>query len=227
MRVLIIILSFNFLSFTQTKDAIEIINNVKNKLENVDDYQVEVNINVDMEFLRIPSVSAKIYFKKPDLMKIDSEDFAIIPKEAISFSPTKFFNNNYQAIYIRSDSLNAHAVDIIKIIPLQDSLKIVLSSLWIDKNEHLIRKLETTTKNRGTFTANLNYNEMAEFGLPSKVVFTFNISETQIPDLLSGENKENVKSPVKQSKNLTGIINIEYSNYLVNTGLDDSLFIAK
>jgi outer membrane lipoprotein-sorting protein len=216
MQVLIIILSFYFVSFAQTKDANEIICIVKNKLEKVDDYQVEVNINVDMEFLRIPSVSARIFFKKPDLMKIESEDFAIIPKEAISFSPTKFLNNNYQAIYIKSDSLNDYAVEIIKIIPRQDSLDIVLSSLWIDKNDYLIRKIETTTKNRGTFIANLNFNEMAEFGLPSKVVFTFNISGSQILDLPSREIKGNSKSTVKQNKNISKIINIEYSNYLVN-----------
>ena len=81
MRYLLIIFFISSILFAQTKNADEIITNVKNKFETVKDYQVDLKIEVDMEFLRVPKVSATVYFKQPDKMKMDSKDFAVLPKE--------------------------------------------------------------------------------------------------------------------------------------------------
>ena len=72
--------------YVQQQNPDEILNNVKSKLESFDDYQVDLNITVDMEFLRIPDVSSKVYFKQPDKIKLESNDFAVLPKEGVNFS---------------------------------------------------------------------------------------------------------------------------------------------
>ena len=41
-----------------SQDASKLLYEVKNKLELVNDYEVEIDVQVDMEFLRIPKVSA-------------------------------------------------------------------------------------------------------------------------------------------------------------------------
>ena len=53
-------------SFAQQQNADEILNDTKKKLESVQDYIVDINISIDMEFLRIPNVAAKVFFKQPD-----------------------------------------------------------------------------------------------------------------------------------------------------------------
>jgi len=215
------------LIMSQTKDAEQILQSVKAKFESINDYEVDINIEVDMEFLRIPKVSAKVYFKQPDKMKMDSKDFAILPKEGISFSPANFLKNNYSAIYIKSDTLNQSKVDIIKILPLDDSTNIILSTLWIDAENNIIRKVETTTKNRGTFSANLFYAEMLQYGLPSTMIFNINIEDPELPEMLEMDAGGVKKSLGKISKNLSGQINVKYSNYLINKGLEDSFFEKK
>ena len=82
-------------SIAQVNNSQEILNKVRSKFDKVNDYQVLINVKVDMEFLRIPNVSAIIYFEKPDKMKVKSDDFAVLPKEAINFSPANFLDNNY------------------------------------------------------------------------------------------------------------------------------------
>ncbi|MCB9248314.1 MAG: hypothetical protein H6613_07085 [Ignavibacteriales bacterium] len=140
MRYLLIIFFISSILFAQTKNADEIITNVKNKFETVKDYQVDLKIEVDMEFLRVPKVSATVYFKQPDKMKMDSKDFAVLPKEGINFSPISMLNGDYTSIYVKEDTLENHIVDVVKIIPLSDSTKIILTTLWIDTKNNVIRR---------------------------------------------------------------------------------------
>ncbi len=224
MRSLIIILFITSSIFAQTKNADEIINKVKEKFESVKDYKVDLIIEVDMEILRIPQVSATVYFKQPNKMKMDSKDFAVLPKEGINFSPINLLNKNYTAIFVKEDTLENNNVDVVKIIPLSDSTNIILTTLWIDSQDYVIRKVETTTKNRGTLTANLIYDKMIIFGLPSEMSFYFNVENPKLPEMLEMETG-GVKKPLgKISKNLAGKIKVTYSNYEVNKGIDDSFF---
>jgi outer membrane lipoprotein-sorting protein len=225
MRYLVIIFFISSILYAQTKNADEIINDVKNKFETVKDYQVDLKIEVDMEFLRIPKVSATVYFKQPDKMKMGSKDFAVLPKEGINFSPISMLNGKYTSIFIKEDTLEKHNVDVVKIIPLSDSTKIILTTLWIDSKNNVIRKVETTTKNKGTFIAKLDYNTMIKFGLPSEMNFIFNVEDPKLPEMMEMETG-GIKKPLgKVSKNLSGKIKVIYSNYKVNEGIDDSFFI--
>ena len=210
--------------YAQQNNADEILVDVKNKLESFQDYQVDLSIKVDMEFLRIPNVFAKVYFKQPDKMKMESEDFAVLPKEGVNFSPAKLLNNMYTAIYVKSDTLDKANVDVVKIIPLEDSVGIVLSTLWIDSKQKIIRMIETTTRIRGTFQIKLFYGGMEKHGLPSKMLFSFSVENIELPETLKMDIG-GVKKPLgKISKNFKGNITISYSNYKINEGLEDSFF---
>lgn len=227
MKILIIITLFISASFAQTSNVNKIIEGVKNKFEQVNDYKVDLTIEVDMEFLRIPKVSSTVYFKKPNKMKMDSKDFAILPKEGINFSPINMLNDNYTAIFIRQDTLDKINVDVVKIIPNNDSSNIILTTLWIDSKNNVIKKVETTTKRRGTLVAILFYDNMIKFGLPSRIDFSFMIGNPKLPEMLKMD-AGGIKKPLgKISKNLSGNIKVSYFNYQVNNGIDDSIFVKQ
>lgn len=227
MKILIIITLFISASFAQTSNVNKIIEGVKNKFEQVNDYKVDLTIEVDMEFLRIPKVSSTVYFKKPNKMKMDSKDFAILPKEGINFSPINMLNDNYTAIFIRQDTLDKINVDVVKIIPNNDSSNIILTTLWIDSKNNVIKKVETTTKRRGTLVAILFYDNMIKFGLPSRIDFSFMIENPKLPEMLKMD-AGGIKKPLgKISKNLSGNIKVSYFNYQVNNGIDDSIFVKQ
>ena len=70
----------------------------------------------------------------------------------------------------------------------------------------------------------MSYGKFASFGLPDKVIFSFNTKDYKIPkgltlDFESGETlKEN------KLKNKKGRVEITYSNYVVNKGVNDAEF---
>ncbi len=222
----IFLLSFliTTLCLGQSKDPNVIIKNLKNTFKKVKDYSADVDIKVDVSFLKVPEMKAKIYYKQPDKMYIESDGFAMLPKDGLYTSPLSLLNGEFTAIYAKDEFFEGHNTSIVKIIPLNDKGDIILSTLWIDQSENLLRKVESTTKTNGTFNIILNYNNN-NFPLPNNIEFIFNAVRLRLSrNSMEEENNNNKKN---NSGNSTGKVFLIYSNYVVNKGIPDSVFLKK
>lgn len=214
--------------FAQTKDAEKILDAVKKKFDAVRDYEVDVSIKLDFEFVKMPDTKAKIYFKQPDKVKIDAKGFAMLPKQSLNFSPKQFLSGNYTAIYVKTETDNGNKLDVVKIIPESDSTGIVLSTLWIDQAQSVIRKIETTSKRAGTIKIELSYDNKNR-GLPSQLKFNFSAEKSQQQNTPQ-ENKDDQDEHNMRWRNrseLSGSVIVTYSNYKINKGIPDSFFEEK
>jgi len=207
----------------QVNDPYATLKKVENEFAKIENYQVSIKIIVDVDFLKVPESYAKIYYKKPDKYKMKSDGFAILPKQGMNLSPAKLLGGNYSAIYINTEVLDNDSTEVIKVIPLSKSTDVVLSTLWIDPVRNVIRKIETTTKTSGTVVIELHYSDNSFLTLPSEVTFLFNLSNVKIPIMPGVEPDEN-QTMKKKSKKLIGTVTVKYENYIVNKGLDDSIF---
>lgn len=219
------LLYFGFL-YPQSKNPDEIINNVILNFNKVKDYRVDVNIKVDVEFIKVPETKAKIYFKQPDKVHLEAEGFAMLPKNGLEFSPSSLIKKDFTAIYEQDIDLNGYKTSVVKVIPLGDQGDVILSTLWIDQKYQVIRKVESTTKTNGTFVIDFSYDNKFNYPLPNKIIFSFNLDKLNIPPTISGEtNSENPKKKNKHSGSTTkGKVIVDYSNYQVNKGVPDSVF---
>jgi outer membrane lipoprotein-sorting protein len=215
--------------FSQSKNPDEIINGVITNFNQVNDYQVDVNIKVDVEFIKVPETKAKIYFKQPDKVHLKAEGFAMFPKNGMEFSPSSLIKKDYTAIYEQDVDLNGYKTSIVKVIPLGDQGEVILSTLWIDQKKQVIRKVESTTKTNGTFTIDFTFDDKITYPLPSKIIFSFNMDKMNIPTTITGEATN--EKPDKKNKNsgstTKGQVIVNYSNYVVNKGVPDSIFEEK
>jgi hypothetical protein len=226
-KILLFLIVFTFVVPAQTKDPDKILNEVKKNFEKIDDYTVDVSIKMDVSFLKVPDTKAKIYYKKPDKVKIESKQFALLPRRALDISPTSLLKGNYTAIFDKYEDLNGIKTVVIKTIPLNESSEVVLSTFWIELSDFVVKKVEISTKVNGTFTIDLNYDSGNKYRqLPSSIVFSFNVSKLNIPKRFSGET-EDEKKDTTSSKSMIGKVYIYYSNYKVNQSLPDSLFEEK
>lgn len=229
MKLLISLLLFLFqFGFSQSKNPDEILNSVTTNFDKVKDYQVDVNIKVDVEFLKVPETKAKIYFKHPDKVHLEAEGFAMLPKNGMEFSPASLLKKDYTAIYERDIDLNGFKTSIVKVIPLGDHGDVILTTLWVDQTLQLIRKVESTTKTNGTFTIDFTYSDKLKYPLPEKIIFAFNLDKMNIPSTISGEtsppNSENRNNKKPSDSRTKGKVVVNYSNYIVNKGIADSIF---
>jgi len=226
MKILQILLAISLgVSNPQKKDPDHILDEVKRTFNKVQDYVVDVNIKVDVDFIKAPETKATIYFKQPDKVHFESESFAMLPKEGLDFSPMGFLKEKYTAIYEKADTVDGYKTDVIKVIPLVDETNVVLTTLWIDESRYIIRKVQSTLKMGGTFAIELKYDNSMKYPLPSSMIFTFNIERMNLPKGMTGELNENKSKDEK--KKTTGKVYVTYSNYKVNKGIPDSVFEEK
>lgn len=228
MKQIILFTLFVFIEiFPQQKLADELINSVITNYNKVKDYEVDVEIKVDVDFLKVPDAKAKIYFKQPDKIRLKSEGFALLPKEGLDFSPAALVKKDYTAIYEQDVILNGKKVSMVKVIPIGEQSNIILSTLWIDPIDKVIRKVESTTKTNGTFTIELSYDESLKYPLPEKMVFSFNIDKLNLPKAFSTDGNPPSKKKRLPDAPTKGNVFVKYSNYKVNIGIPDSVFEEK
>ena len=135
--VSIILLLYAFI-FPQSKDPDLILKRVVESFNKVKDYEVEVQVKVDVDFIKVPDTKAKIYFKQPDKINFESDGFAMLPKEGINFSPMSFLKKDYTALYQKGRLyIDGHPVSVIKIIPSAEQSDIVLTTLWVDQSHNI------------------------------------------------------------------------------------------
>jgi hypothetical protein len=221
---LILIVSTFSIILPQSKDPDEILKKVAQEFEKIDDYEVNVEINVDIKFLKIPDRHAKIYFKKPDKIFVKSENFVLLPKRGLNFTPVSFLKDPYTAILDREEVINGIKTTVIKIIPIGGSSDIIISTLWIDELRSLILRVESSTKPDGMIAIDLKYSLIeVQYYLPSIMEFTFNVDRINLPSTVTGDMRLN-NSNEKNDKNKQGKVIIKYSDYKVNIGLSDEIF---
>ena len=225
---ILIFIFFSSIVHLQPKDPETILEGVKKEFEKIEDYQVDVKIKIDVDFLKMPDREATIYYKKPDKFYIDSENFAMLPKSGLNFSPFGFLNYKYTSFYEKEDTINGRQTYVIKVIPLEGDADVIISTLWIDTKRNIILKVESSKKPQGNFTIDLNYLKTSEgFWLPYSLVFTFTI-EGSLYQAMSRESiQKEIDSKIKSEEKKTGKVYLTYSNYKVNIGLPDSIFEKK
>jgi outer membrane lipoprotein-sorting protein len=225
--ILFILLILNCNLFSQANDPYSILKQVKEKFSKVRDYEVDVKIKVDISFLKMPEATAKIFFKYPNKVKLQSEGFAMLPKQGISFSPASLLSEGFTAIYAGVSQISDVNTDVIKVLPPTDTTDIVLSTLWVDRKNYIIRKVETSTKKSGTFQIELEYNDEGyDYGLPSSIKFSFDIPALNFPKGMTVET-DMEKLQNGRNKPAKGTVLVTYSNYKVNKEIEDSFFEEK
>ena len=228
-QILLLILILSSSIFPQVKNPETILEKVKSEFEKIEDYQVDVKIKVDVYFLKMPDRQAKIFYKKPDKFNIESEGFALLPKEGFSFSPLSLLNSKYTLFYERDDTINGIVTSVIKVIPLEGSSDVILSTLWIDTKRNIIMKIESSRKPTGNYSIDFDYLKTSEgFYLPSSMVFSFTIDKSVMPRGFNIETDSETRKTVSDSvKTKKGTVYLDYSNYIINKGIPDEVFNKK
>ena len=154
--------SINFLA--QTPE--ELVNKIKAKLEKVNDYTAKGKLKTNVVFIKAPIASVKVYYKKPDKMKIVNENgISFIPKGSVNINLAKFLSGagNYEIVDAGNEAITG--LRILKLLPSDENSEIVLSTLYIDEKAELVKKAKNTTRDNGTYELEMSYGKYASYGL--------------------------------------------------------------
>ena len=218
-------LGINVSAFSQ--DMTALVNKVKAKLDQVNDYVAEGSMKTDVAFIKAPVGRVKVYFKKPNHFRLKRDGgISILPKSGVTVNmSTLVAGNDFVALSSGDAVINGIKAKVVKLIPTTENSDVVLSTLYIDETNLLILKAATTTKENGSFEIEMSYGKFISYALPDKVIFSFNTKDYKMPKGVALEFDDEEKlSDAEKIKRKKGRVQINYSNYSINKGLDDNVF---
>src|SRR5688572_4215234 len=215
-----------FIITASAQPAEELLNKVRNKLELVNDYEAKGKLKTNVIFIKAPVASVKIYYKKPDKLKIVNEKgISLIPRGSVNISLNKFLAEVGRFDVIDAGKETGSGFRILKLLPTDENNEIVLSTLYIDEARLVIRKAKNTTKDNGTYELEMSYGSYVAYSLPDKVIFSFNTKDYKLPKGVTFDYDDGAeKKPDDNLKNKKGKVEITYTEYLINKGVNESIF---
>ena len=214
---------------TDAQDINQLVQKVKAKLETVNDYEATGKLKTNVTFLKVPIANIKMYYKKPDRLKIKNEKgISFVPKGAVSINlNTILSSGKYTVLDAGVDKIGTTAVKVVKLLPEDDNADVVLSTLYIDEANLVILKSKTTTRDNGSYQLEMSYGKYIAYGLPDKIIFSFNTKNYKLPKGITFDfdNGEVSAKPDDKAKNKKGRAEITIFSYQVNKGVPDAVFL--
>jgi len=201
---------------------------VKAKLDQVNDYEADGRMKTDVSFIKAPIGKVKVYFKKPNKFRLKKDGgISLLPKGGVSVNMNSIFaTSDFVALAAGEAIIGGSKTRIVKLLPANENSDIVLTTMYIDETNLLVKKAVTTTRENGTYEIEMSYGQYTQYGLPDKVVFTFNTKDYKIPKGITLEfnDEEKPLSEADKMKNKKGRVEITYTNYQINKGVPDAVF---
>jgi outer membrane lipoprotein-sorting protein len=231
-KILLGLFSLITFSANAQQEINSLLNKAKAKIETVNDYEAAGIMKTNVAFLKVPIAKVKVYFKKPNKLKVKSErGISFIPKGAVSINLNNLTgSNNFTVIDAGTEKVNGQMLRVAKLLPTDDNSDVVLSTVYIDEATLLIKKAKTTTKDNGTYELEMTYGTYAANALPDKIIFSFNAKDYKLPKGVTFDFDDGAapapaaKDPLKGKK---GRAEITFKSYVINKGVDDAVFSSK
>jgi outer membrane lipoprotein-sorting protein len=221
--LMFLMVMISFSSYPQEATADEILDKVLEVQKDIKDYSANIEIDVDVDFIKMPVKTATMYFKAPDKVKFKSDEFLMLPRKGLDQSVQSLLMGEYSAVIVGQEYLGQQYNYIIKVIPLGKKQDLVLATLWVDSTSYLITKMENYSHSRGNYKVFFEYYR--DLKLPSHLTVEFEVEEFNIPLDFVNRTIEIDKEKMKSDTLKTGYVYIKFSDYQVNYGVEESVFM--
>jgi outer membrane lipoprotein-sorting protein len=227
-KIRLLVLSCLLVVGIQAQDMTPLVQKVRAKIEQVKDYVAVGTMKTDVSFIKAPIGKVKVYFKKPDLFSIKKEGgISLLPKGGVSINMSSLMaTTSFVALSAGEAVVDGIKTRVVKLLPINENSEVILTTLYIQEATLLVLKAVTSTRENGTYEMTMQYGAYQQYGLPDKVIFSFNTKDYKLPKGITLEFEEDTKplTEAEKIKNRKGRVEINYSSYTINQGLADAVF---
>lgn len=202
-------------------EATRILEALEKKYAGLKDYTVDMQVHFDIETFRAPDLQARLFYKVPDKMRIESKRIVFFPRDGGYFNPAQFKPEDYTVLPLGYVTYDKRKAVQLRLIPRKIKGATQDMVLTIDTGKLLLKELMLTQTGGKEVTAVLTYATFDGFELPTFIRLRLNLPASE-PGMAQGFG--GLPPDTEEPKRITGEITIAYSNYKVNTGLGDEFF---
>ncbi len=197
--------------------GVEALRRFEQTFADVKDFTATIEADIDMERIRIPRMSATLFFKRPDKFRYTSPGFALFPREGMVLDPV-MLRERYTPKLEGRDTINGRAALRMLLDARDPKNRLQHMTIWLDPESWTPVRMETTPYGSRKLRADFTYEQIQEkYWLPRSVTVQFQVAEE--PDLGQPPGESARAAPRK------GTMTVRYLEYEVNTGLSDDVFV--
>jgi len=215
-----LVLSILFLSATiqGQEDASRYVEVLEKKYAGLKDYVVEVRVHFDIETFKAPDIKARLFYKAPDKVKVESKQVLFFPREGGYFNPSLFKREKFTPVLLERLMHQGRQAVRLRLIPKEVKKNGHDTALTIDTEQMLVREADVIQPGGREIKAKIEYGRFSSFDLPTRIDLFLDFPASE-PEMFKGFDL----SP-QGTKRVKGRIELTYSDYRVNTGLSDEFF---
>lgn len=212
-----------------TEDAQSIIAGVNKKFGQVNDYTADAYMVFNIPGVKIKSLNGKAFYKKPDKFRIRAKGIFFLPKQNMAQQMNTMLadTKSYTAVLSGYENIGTIKCAVINVIPLKTDGELIISKLWIDPVNFLIMRSQITTKNNGTVETFNTFGSNTGLALPSRIEVRVETGKFKVPKMFAADINKSSTDKTKAPPQKYGTIQINFSNYKVNTKLKEEVFTEK
>ena len=239
-RLMILFIFVSSFLFSYEKKEDYYIKKTNEKFNSIDDYKVDMTIKLEIPAFRMPKKKYKVYYKRPNKIKVKAKGFGILPKTGLFTSPNDNFDNLTNIkLSDYKDSENIHDIIIIGDL-IVDSLKLEMPNEYsritfdpivevkIDTLNWVIKNVTTRLDTLKLFQIN-NYYKMYDkkYYMPYQSIVKYYVKDKKLFNWLNKDagniiGQDNL--PKNNESIVEGTITVDYKKYIIKKGIKDSVF---
>ncbi len=200
------------------EDAFRYLDSIEKKYSGLKDYTAEVKVHFDIETFKAPDMEAKLYYKAPDKMKVESKRVFFFPREGGYFNPSLFKKEDFEVKFMERSTQDGRMTVKLKLAPRKARRNIQDFVLTIDTDRNQIREMDVTQIDGREIKAMIEYGKFDSFELPTHIQLKLDIPSFE------SEGVKEFDQWMQKPRRVSGTIEITYSNYKVNSGISDEFF---
>ncbi len=186
--------------------AMQMVERALQNTQRVEDYTATVTVAVAAPNVNIARRHAKVYYKQPNKVHVDSEGLAIIPRDALLLGNLSLHLKDYAtASFVAEGEISGRPVQCIKLAPREMGPGSGRVLLWIDNEYYLLLKSEVWRGDKRQLTVRFHHSQVSGYWMPRYIV----------TDVAKGALRD------RESE---AHIRLQFTDYRINTGLPDSIF---
>ncbi|MGJ5643307.1 hypothetical protein [Formosa sp. S-31] len=191
---------------------------VKSRMDAITAFNVDLQLDVDVSFINMPTKYAKMVYQKGKPTKFESTDFVMLPKRGLDFSLQQLFEYPFITVDRGEELRQGVSLKAVNVIPTDKRADFAIATLLLDTRLERVVESEINTKKNGTYVVVFNYDKESEI-LPDMVHVNFEIERIKIPLNYMGKGAEVDKTELKADGVKTGKIILKMTNYDIKTSL--------
>lgn len=179
MKALLIVSLFFFL-YPVNSQSVEALDILRSKLDAIEGFTVNLELETAVDFIQMPVKKATMSYRQGEPVKINSDDFVLIPKRGVDLVMSELFRYPFITVPRGQALVNGRMCEVMNIIPEDKRADFAIATLYLDERYHRMMQVELQTRKEGAYSLLMFYSTEDDL-LPEKVEVSFEVEKVKIP----------------------------------------------